>query len=366
MEWTQLRALVAVARHGSFSGAAAELGLTQPGVSRQVQKVERELGVPLFVRRRGGVTLTAAGRLAVAYADEVLARHEQFVRALRAEPAPVAGELQIAASTTPGEFIVPGLVAAFRQQYPAVRPRVTISDTTAVVADLHQGAADVGFVGARVRGRGLRYEAVADDEVVLAVPAGHRFAGRGRITLDELAGERFVEREGGSGTLLSVHRILAARGRRLPPHHVVMELSTTQAIVSAVEGGYGLGWVSALALAGRDRARVGAVRLEDLPLRRPLYMATARAGAARPVADAFTAWVREQRRQPAADAEAAHQGLPGSSDAPPVATVTTADRNPAGVAGAVAPRQDAPWTPAGQARGSQRRAPPDVRPEVDR
>jgi DNA-binding transcriptional LysR family regulator len=260
MDLTQLRALVEVARHGSFSEAAAALGVTQPGVSRQVRKVERELGATLFVRGRNGVSMTAAGTQVVAYAAEMLARHAQLLQTLGTQPAPPTGELRIVASTTPGEFIVPDLVAAFGSRYPSVRSLVTITDTAAVVEELEQGQADVGFAGARLPAGGLLNEAIAEDEVMLAVPTSHRLAGQETVALAELAGERFVEREGGSGTLLSLHRALAARGLRLPPHQVVMELSTTQAVLSAVAGGHGLGWVSSLALAGRTRERVEAVR----------------------------------------------------------------------------------------------------------
>ncbi|MGD9893080.1 MAG: LysR substrate-binding domain-containing protein [Dehalococcoidia bacterium] len=295
MDLTQLRALVAVARLGSFSEAAAALRLTQPGVSRQVQKVERALGVPLFVRRRDGVTMTVAGQQVVAYAAAVLARYEQLLQELGTQPASLVGELRIVASTTPGEFIVPDLVAAFGARYPSVRSHVTITDTAAVVAALRQGPADVGFAGARLPARGLRYEAIAEDEVVLAVPTNHPLAAQETVALAELTGARFVEREGGSGTLLSLHRALAVHGLRLPSHQVVMQLSTTQAVLSAVAGGHGLGWVSSLALAGRHRERVAAVRLADLPLRRPLYLVTTRERAAASVAAAFIAWVREQR-----------------------------------------------------------------------
>src|SRR5262249_39056454 len=152
---------------------------------------------------------------------------------------------------------------------------------------------EVGFVGARFPGRGLTYVVVAKDEVVLAVPAGHRLAGCTEVPLAELAGEAFIEREGGSGTLLSVRRRLAAQGVRLPSHRVVMVLSTTQAIVSAVESGYGLGWVSALALADRSAARVTAVRLRGHPIRRELAMVTSSHGTLSPPARQFTAWVRQ-------------------------------------------------------------------------
>jgi DNA-binding transcriptional LysR family regulator len=88
-----------------------------------------------------------------------------------------------------------------------------------------------------------------------------------------------------------------------------MELSTTQAVLSAVAGGHGLGWVSSLALAGRTRERVEAVRLADLTLRRPLYLVTTRAGAALAVAAAFTAWVREWRQQTVSESEARESGF---------------------------------------------------------
>lgn len=298
MEWAQLQAVAAVGRHQSFSGAATELGLTQSGVSRQVQKLERELGVTLFVRRHAGVLLTAAGDRVYAYATDSLARRQQLLHELREQPEPLNGELTLAASTTPGEFLVPDLVAAFQAQFPAVRPVVWISDSAQVVEGVRQGQVEVGFVGARFPGRGLTYVAVAEDEVVLAVPAGHRLASCTEVPLAELAGEAFIEREGGSGTLLSVRRSLAAQGLRLPHHRVVMVLSTTQAIVSAVESGYGLGWVSALALAERSAARVTAVRLSGSPIRRQLLLVTSTQTTLSPPATQFTAWVRQTASPP--------------------------------------------------------------------
>ena len=131
---------------------------------------------------------------------------------------------------------------------------------------------DLGFVGACLQGRGLEYTVVAEDEVVLAVPASHPFAGPGTVALEELAGQPFLIREGGSGTAASVVRILAEQGLRVPEHRAVMVLGSTQAIVSGVERGLGLGWVSSRALEDRSRLRVVPVRLSDLPLRRTLSL----------------------------------------------------------------------------------------------
>jgi len=272
MEIQRLESFLAVAECGNFTAAALRLGLTQPGLSRQMQRLERALGVTLFVRTHAGVRLTSAGELYRAYAEDLVARHRQLLQELQGGAARLEGTLRIAASSTPGEFLVPGLVAGFTERHPEVRPVVFTSDSEAVVNELLERRWDLGFVGARIERNGLRYAPVAEDEIILAVPAHHALAGRGEIALDALAEQRFVDREGGSGTLLSVRRTLAKRGLSLPLHRVCMTLSTTQAIVSAVRAGYGIGFVSSMALADRPDGRVVGVRLAGLPLRRTLYM----------------------------------------------------------------------------------------------
>jgi DNA-binding transcriptional LysR family regulator len=267
-----LEAFLLVAERGSFSLAARELGLTQPGVSRQVQKLERSLRTVLFVRAAAGVRLTPAGERYRAFAQDVLARHQQLLADISGAEAVLEGELRIAASTTPGEFLVPGLVAEFSARHPGVRAVVFTTDSEEVVAALLGRRWDVGFAGAHLGHARLRFEPLADDEVVLAVPAHHPFAARAEVALDDLAEQRFVEREGGSGTLLSVRRALAQRGLALPAYRVSMTLSTTQAIVAAVRAGYGIGFVSSLALLERPDSRVVTVRLAGLPLRRKLYL----------------------------------------------------------------------------------------------
>jgi DNA-binding transcriptional LysR family regulator len=296
MDMAQLEGFLAVARHRNFTRAGRELRLSQPGVSRQMQRLEREVGVTLLERRDGRLTLTPAGERFLAYAQEALARHRQLLSQLQERPAAVAGELLIAASTTPGEFLVPELVTAFTARYPEVRPQVFITDSAQVVAELRERSWDVGFVGARLPGRGLQYDVVAEDEVVLAVPAGHPFAARKQVGLEELEGQPFLEREGGSGTLRSVRTALAGQGRTLPGYRVEMVLSSIQAILLAVERGYGMGWVSSLALGPGWAKHVALVRLTGVSLRRELYLVQERQRLLPPVAALFADWVRRERK----------------------------------------------------------------------
>ena len=301
MDLTGLESFLAVARHGSFTLAAQERGITQPGITRHVQKLERELGAALFERHAGYVETTTAGRRLLAFAEETLRGHERLLGEVRLESEELTGELRIAASSTPGEFLVPGWVSRFTTRYPGVRPQVFIADSSEVLEELRERRWDLGFVGVRLPGRDLHYDVIGEDQVVLAVPADHPFATRSEVGLAELKGQPFLEREGGSGTQLSVRAALTHRKLPLPEYRVVMVLSTTQAIVSAVQSGYGLGLVSSLALDGRDSSRVVRVRVTELPASRPLYLVQERNRMLSPLAVMFGYWVQGKSRRALVD-----------------------------------------------------------------
>ena len=295
MDLEELQSFIAVSRRGSFTKAAQDRHLTQPGVSRHVQRLERELGVTLMERRRGSLTLTPAGQRLLAYAEDAVQRERRFVSSLRRTVLAVAGELRIAASTTPGEFLVPGWVAGFTQLHPDVHPQVFVADSREVVEELRERRWDLGFVGTEVPARDLTYEEVAHDQVVLAVPSSHPFAGRASVSLADLNGQPFLEREGGSGTLSSFRSALTTRGLPFPEYKVVMVLNSTHAILSAVSNGYGLGLVSILAMRPNPPSGVSAVRIKELPRRRPLFLVRSRHRPLPTAASAFAEWVRSNK-----------------------------------------------------------------------
>lgn len=291
VDFGSLRAFVAVARSGSFSTAARELHLSQPGVTRQVQRLERDLDTTLLDRSGRVCRLTPAGERVLLWAEETLQRQRELRALLHGSAPRLSGELRIAASTTPGEFLVPELVAGFVRLHPDVHPSVAIVDSAAVENAVRARSCDLGFAGAQLAGCGLRYRPVIEDEVVLAVPAGHPFATAGEIDLADLAREPFIEREGGSGTAASVVRALAARGLVPPEVRTVMSLGSSTAIVSAAERGLGIGWVSSLALACRSRERVMAVRLRGIPIQRVLSLVDDPKRSPSAIAAAFAEWL---------------------------------------------------------------------------
>ncbi|HJN93472.1 MAG TPA: LysR family transcriptional regulator, partial [Dehalococcoidia bacterium] len=294
MDVPQLDSFLAVVEAGSFTAAADRLHRSQPGVSRQIQRLEDELGVPLLNRNSGGVTPTEAGARFLIFARETVAQLRQLQADLKDVSESLTGRLRIAASTTPGQYLVPSLVGLFTGMHPQVEPSIAIMDSASVVSDVSQGAWDVGFVGVRKPDDTLSHHVFAHDEVVLAVPRNHRFAGHPSVSLEELEGERFLEREKGSGTREVVLEAFQGARRNLPPHKTAMVLSSTEAVASAVEQDQGIGWVSYRALEGRDMDRVAILRIRGRRLLRPLYLIHQPIERLREPVRSFVDWVRAE------------------------------------------------------------------------
>jgi DNA-binding transcriptional LysR family regulator len=274
MNLDYLHTLVSVVEHGNLSAAARAKRISQPAVTKQVQRMESELGLALLVRGpKRQVELTPAGAQVLDFARETLARYEELERQLAELKEVGKGALVLAASTIPGEYVLPQLIAGFRRQYPQVEVQMTISDTAEVATQVLDGEADLGVIGSAVRRPGLRLKRLVGDEVVLALPAQHPLAGREKVAVDELRGHPLILREKGSGTRRSVETALLDAGHVLPEDNVVFTLGSTQSILQAVAQGLGMGFVSARAAAqAQASGQVTWVRLKDVDLERDLFL----------------------------------------------------------------------------------------------
>src|SRR5947209_11544142 len=175
-----LETFVQAAESNSFTAAARALGLTQAAVSQRIQALEQALGVPLFSRQGGRVVLTEAGHRLYPLAQRILALHQEARAAVTGHPTPLTGELLLAASSVPGEHLLPGLLSVFRGRHPHVQVRATVSDTRQVLRQVEQGEAEVGLVGGKADNPNLEYRCFASDRLALVVPAGHPWVGRKR------------------------------------------------------------------------------------------------------------------------------------------------------------------------------------------
>lgn len=295
MDTRQLAAFCAVVERRSFSQAAERLGVTQPAVSLQVRALEKRLGTQLLDRSGRRVEPTEAGWRLYRGAQRMLALEGQLVAEVAASgEGEIAGDLVLGASTGPAAVAIPVALAEFQRQNPDVRVFLTVSDTHSVVERVAARELELGIVGAARRHRGVRFEPFFSDQVILACPPSHAFAGR-TITLDELRQERLILMQEGAGVRQVVEDALRRQGVRLRDLDVRLELGLQESVRRAVEAGYGVTFISRTAVeADLAAGRLAEARVAGLDVTREISLASSTGRARTRVADAFVAFAREQ------------------------------------------------------------------------
>ncbi|HEY5541181.1 MAG TPA: LysR family transcriptional regulator [Coriobacteriia bacterium] len=244
MNVTQLRAFVAVVDLGSFSEAARQSGISQPAVTMQIKSLEADMGATLLERRYHRVELTDAGEALLPYARSVLAELLRAREDIAALSDTISGRLVIAASTTPGDYVIPRVLGDFLKLHPQVQVEISVHDTAEAVAAVASGRADFGVCGAVEPSPKVAFEELGCDELVVICPPSHPLATRKAVAYAELAEADWVTREPGSGTGQVARAALEQHGIDPDELRVLVELGSGEAIVSAVEGGLGIAMVS--------------------------------------------------------------------------------------------------------------------------
>ncbi|HXH81770.1 MAG TPA: selenium metabolism-associated LysR family transcriptional regulator, partial [Candidatus Tectomicrobia bacterium] len=271
MTFRQLEAFLAVARERSFSVAARRIHLSQPTLSEHVAELERELGAKLFVRTARGVGLTEAGRVLETYAARAVATIGDARRAMEELDGLQRGFLEIGASTTPGIYLLPGVVAAFRASYPGITLRLDIGNSRTIEERVQTNELDLGIVGGHELAAGERCLAAGiDDELFLVVPPRHRWARSRALAPARLAEEPLLLREEGSATRRVTERALQQAGIA---YRAGMELGHTEAIKQAVMAGLGVAFLSVYAIRREvDRGDLVALRLQRPRIQRHFHV----------------------------------------------------------------------------------------------
>jgi DNA-binding transcriptional LysR family regulator len=265
MENFRLKVFRAVADALSFRKAGEILHLSQPAVSQQIRALEEELAVRLFDRGGGDrpgsqISLTEAGRILLDFAKRSATTLLEAERALAALNQEVTGELKLGASTTVAQYFLPRILGVFMKQYPQVHISMVSGNTEHIVDAVAEGTVALGIIEGPALRRDMKTETMAPDELVLIVSPVHEWGHRkAAISVTELSSVPLLMRERGSGSRRVVERALKTAGLSQRQLRIVMELDSTEAIVSGVEAGLGAGFVSRWAVA--KALRLGTVKV---------------------------------------------------------------------------------------------------------
>lgn len=287
----RLQVFEAVARLQSFSRAAAELHLTQPAISMQVQQLEAEVGLPLYEQMGRRLDITPAGREIMACARALTQRLREAEELLAAMQGAGGGEISISAVST-AKYHVPMLLAEFRRKHPDVRVRLSVSNREQVVRDLTENSVDLAIMGTPPRGLDTIAVPFARHPIAIIAAPGHALARSRRLPLSRLAEETFLIRERGSGTRSAMERVF--RERRFHPRETI-EMSSNETIKQAVMAGMGVSFLS-LHTVGLEVAakRLVVLAVAGTPVMRHWYVIHRERKRLSPTAEAFKTFLIER------------------------------------------------------------------------
>lgn len=309
MDFRQLESFVAIAKHSSFTRAAEELFLAQPTLTGHIQSIENELGTVLLNRCGKSVTLTGAGQILYHHAVNILNMREQAFFSLAQYEGKLEGELAIASSTVPQRYLLPGLLADFSREYPAISYVIKQFDSGSVIDAIISGSMDFGFVGTGASYPGLEMLRLCEDCLVLItsglmpgpIPGtgGLQNLPGDTVVWEQVRQERFILREEGSGTRALFINGLAQMGVSERDISVAASIENPETIKECVRQGLGVAVVSARSV--REEISLGLLKayyISDLDLRRSFYFISHKNRVLNPVTRVFRDFIVKHGREP--------------------------------------------------------------------
>jgi LysR family hydrogen peroxide-inducible transcriptional activator len=244
MEMHQLRYFLAVAKTGSFSRAAESCHVSQPSLSQQILNLEDELGERLFERLRRRTVLTAAGALLRTRAERIVAEVDEARREVRDAGVAVRGKVDLGVLPTIAPYLLPQIIMGFGAKHPGVEIIVHEDMTARLVQAIEANELDLALVSLPLLGRALDIEELFAEELLLALPAGHRLARKKTINLSDLETEKFIVMK--EGHCLGAQAVEFCREKGFNPQ-VTCRSGQVETIQALVEAGLGVSLVPAMA-----------------------------------------------------------------------------------------------------------------------
>jgi DNA-binding transcriptional LysR family regulator len=274
MELKYMEIFCTVVELKSFSKAAQALHLTQPTISVHIKALEDEFSTKLLDRLGRTIMPTQDGEILYRYAKEIVTLKENARRAMERVTGTVSGKLVVGASTIPGEYILPSLLAKYKKVYPDVFPALRIGDSKDIYESVLRGDVDLGVVGTAVKDKNIVSRIYLGDEIILAAPASYKAS---VLEKDAFKSIPLLVREKGSGSLSSIEDHLGRIGLALDSFNIIAEIGSSQSLIQAVKAGMGLAFTSRLSIRDEiDQGTMKAVKIKGMLIHRNFYIITHR------------------------------------------------------------------------------------------
>lgn len=228
----RLQVFRTVAKRLSFTKAAEELYITQPAVTKHIHELERHFKLKLFERNGNKIQLTNAGKILLQHTNTLLTVYRNIEFDMNDLVQKHSGKLRIGASTTVAQYVIPQMLASFRQKYKEIKVSLTSGNTEQIEKALLSNEIDVGIIEGKAKNKSIQYTSFLKDEIVLVSNTNHPVTRKESIRLEELKTIPLLMREPGSGTLEVIAHALKKAGIKLKELNIEMQLNSTESIKS--------------------------------------------------------------------------------------------------------------------------------------
>lgn len=265
----RLKVFVCVAREMSFTRSAQKLKITQPAVTKHIKELEKQLGVPLFLRQGNRIVMTQHGTKLLTHAESILSAYAHAQQAFEQVGTTFKGQLQMGASTTISQYLLPQILARFNNLYPQIEVHLKNGNSEEIESDVINGTIDFGMVEGNRTNPSLHYEHFLKDEIILVTATANRSLRSSSITVDELLHLPLLIREAGSGTLSVVERKLRERKIHLSKMNITMELGSSESIKNYLLYSECVAFISRAAVEDYIRdGKLRVVKIDDFTIER--------------------------------------------------------------------------------------------------
>ncbi|WP_071459227.1 selenium metabolism-associated LysR family transcriptional regulator [Bacillus massilinigeriensis] len=273
MDLHQLYVFSKVVEHKSFSKAAEDIFLSQSTVSSHVQALEKSLNMKLFDRIGREVLLTPHGKRLYKWAQKLLLLKEQAILDLKEGSPEYSGVIKIAASSGPGQYLLPKMIRKFRKEHPLATFHISESSSKSAAEKVHNGFVDIGILGEKYEDEKLCYFPLFKEKLVLIVPLERRL--RGAVSIEDLFSLPLVMRESGSGTNSILEKNFKEMGISKKELNIVATSDSGTSLIQLVKEGVGAAFVSEIAAASfRENEMVSVHEIKGFTEERSFYLAT--------------------------------------------------------------------------------------------
>jgi DNA-binding transcriptional LysR family regulator len=275
-----------VYEHRNFSKAAKKLRISQPTISGHIKNLEDHVGLKLFDRLPKRVVPTRAGEILYKHGCLILKEKDAAVRELNKLRNCIEGPLLIHSSTTPGEYLLPRIIAFFHSEHPDIAIEMRISDSSITCDEVLKGKAEIGIVGAKFDSVELQFCHLASDQMVLVAPNNDKWRNVQSITLSDLYEVPFLAREAGSGSRIAFETKV---GINLDEFNIVGRLGSTSAIKEAIRANLGVSVLPLLSVKNElDSGVFKSIIIDGVdPIERELFTVINKSLTLSPIAEAF-------------------------------------------------------------------------------